>query len=462
MPATLKQVSPQLSIEFEGGQDTFAPGDTIIGRVYRRAHVVTPDAQIKISLHGRAKSKVVVGSSNNRQTYRSRFALIDPNKSSQVIFSGPLHIGMSERHSWRFAITIPTHWDHLVTNTQLDGAFVPDDPQLPPTVSTVSASSTGTEGFVEYYLQANLRVRGAKDKGVHEAIMPFNIYRYLEGPPTVDFKLKKTPLSQHFVQTQRLIPGMEDAELSRSQRMKKFFGTSSIPSMGFRLEVNVPGVIQLESPETVPFWLRVTPLWGRTSEVVRNVPQMVKVTGLTLKIRQIADVQGEGTFRWHTKDSTSDMSISLTGTLRKKTLEFLSTDNCPPIDIGRALGLRIGPNGAIGPRTLAPNPILSPNITTFNFKISHRLKWSLTLEVAGEMIELSHQGVGTDVVVLLPSDPSGGTFTAPPLATERSESWIRPPKDEEPPPSFAEVQKQDEKEAQNSLAQLEEGASSAV
>lgn len=465
------QRSPFLGIEFDDNREFYFPGDTIIGRVNRKSRIVCPDARIRISLHGRAKSKMVSGA-NSHQTYRGRFALLDGRRHSQVIFSGPLHIAADDREGqeWPFAMTIPTHCDPLTAQSFSEqDTFVPvhrdcsSAEELPPSMAATSSYSGRFEGFIEYFIRADLTTRGNSNMDMHTAIMPFQIRRCQAGPPIVDFKLRRVPCSRS-LSSQRLIPGMENAELSKSQRMKKFFGTSSVPSMAFRFEVDSPSVIQLDSPEAMPFRLQATPDWDKSSEIIRNVPQMIKVTGLTLKIRQITEIRCEGTISTHEDQTDDTMEIHFDEPLRQTPVEFLCTDQCPRIDIGAAIGLRIGPYGAIGIKKgfINAGTCLYPDTVIYNIRVAHKMTWLLKLEVAGEEMELRANRGERPVIILAESDDREPFSAAPPpLVTERADSWIRPPDEDEAPPTFEEVQKEDMKAAQNSLAKLEIGQSSA-
>lgn len=462
MPQTSRVSNTVLGIQLEGNQLAYGPGDTIIGRVYRKNPIVAPNAQIAISLHGRAKSKLEVSRGNSNNTYRGRFTLVNPRKHSQVIFKGPLHISKSgDAQEWPFAVTIPTYCEPV--RGQFD-TFLPSDAEalaqekLPPSYSG-SANGGGTEGFVEYFVQADLRYWGAKDSHNHTSTYPFYLRQYLPDPPIADFMLKRLQYNRA-VTSQRLVPGMEDAELTKSQKMKKFFGTSSVPSMVFSLEVETPTVIQLENPNTLPFRLRIVPWWDKTSEVIRDVPQKFKLTHFVLKLGQVGHIKCDGTFSTHDDSFNNKMTYNLNSLIRKhKTpIEVPCTDEWSPLDIGELLGLRFGHNGVTDRK---PWPVgtgrLAPSFRTYNIRVIHRLSWELKFEVAGEEVDVKPM-TEPQVVLIGPSDTRGEAYSALPPPTQSTESWIRPPDEGEAPPSFAEVQNEDKKEAQNSLARLENGS----
>lgn len=99
--------------------------------------------------------------------------------------------------------------------------------------------------------------------------------------------------------------------------------------------------------------------------------------------------------------------------------------------------------GSRGIASFDPSPYSSrlvPSFTTFNFKITHRLTYVLKGEIAGEKsaVAPTHH---VPIKVLLSSDPRLSD-QRPDSGPLRSDSWIRPPEDDEleAPPAFAEVE----------------------
>ena len=94
--------------------------------------------------------------------------------------------------------------------------------------------------------------------------------------PLADFDLK-TRIYPACIRTQRLIPGMENAELSFRQKTQKLLGSSKVPLLWYNVHVDYPAVIQLENPIPIPFKVRVVINRQRTSDIIVDVPQKIEL-----------------------------------------------------------------------------------------------------------------------------------------------------------------------------------------
>ncbi|RGP60354.1 hypothetical protein FSPOR_10686 [Fusarium sporotrichioides] len=462
MPRTGTSCSSLLGIRLEGDQHSYAPGDTIIGCVYRRNHVVSANASIFISVSGRTKTKIVVSRGNSTSTYRGRFNLIPP-RNRQKIFQGPLHIEFGgDEQVWPFAITLPKYVDpdHLQNGEQSE-SFLPlrtADHVLP---STYTYPTVGhTEAFVEYYLTAAMHL-GGKSETV-EATLPITVAGMDPTPPIADFGLKRAR-SSHQITTYRLVPGMDEVKLSFSQKFKQALQTTSVPQFAFDLFVGLPTTIQLDNPNPLPVQLHVVPNRKDTSEVLHDVPQKVKLSFLSIQVVTTTEVMCEGTFTPHTKDKNAEVNLGIMNVLSraKDGIYIPCTNDCSPIDIGAMIDLRLGCFGPGFPhRRGVQGHSFNPSFTTYNIRQSHRLKWEIRGTIAGELFK---ENGAIPVKLLAPSDERGpgpfeqdqkvpaadveaGGETEPiagPSQIQRNESWIQPPAEEEAPPSFIEVVKED-------------------
>jgi hypothetical protein len=114
-----------------------------------------------------------------------------------------------------------------------------------------------------------------------------------------------------------------------------------------------------------------------------------------------------------------------------------------PVDVGKALNIRIGGD--------AGTSSAFHDFTTFNVSLSHQLSWTARFEIAGE--ECTLHGVQPVKVLPQTSDRRPAGLTQPQSApTQRAESWMAPPAEIEPPPTFAEVER-DDKNQRNAHAQ---------
>ncbi|KAL4727266.1 hypothetical protein ACLX1H_006172 [Fusarium chlamydosporum] len=423
MPRTGTLCSPLLGIRLEGNQPSYSPGDTIIGSVFRQNHAVSAKATITISLSGRTKTKLVVSNGNNTTTYRGRFNLIPENAHRQKIFEGPLHIEVGgDAQAWPFALTLPKYVDpkHLQNGDQNE-SYLPlgaTDYVLPSTYTYPTAGST--EAFVEYVLSATLRLRGKSDADAAQATLPI-------------------------------------------KKFKQVLQSTSVPQFAFSLFVGLPTIIQLDNPNPIPFKLRIIPNRDTTSEVIRDVPQQVKLTFVSVRIATLTEVMCEGTFSPHTKEKNNEVDLCVMNALSgfKDGLYIPCSSKSPPLDIGEMIDLRLGCFGPGYPRRLGGGYMsFDPSFTTYNIRQTYRLKWEVKGTLAGE----EFKRIGTVPVKLLaPSDvrrsaplhqnqidPIGrptvvgeSSASAGPSQMHRNESWIQPPDEDEAPPSFTQAVKDD-------------------
>ncbi|KAF4949853.1 hypothetical protein FGADI_8597 [Fusarium gaditjirri] len=457
MPQTGPSMSLALGVRLEGDQHSYSPGDTIIGYAYRRSPVVSPDSSVTVSLSGRTKSKIVVHRTNSTSTYRGRFNLISESACSQKVFQGPFHIESGgDEQTWPFAITLPKHVDpRYLQDGGQDESFLPlgaTDHVLP---STYTLRSPGnTEGFVEYFVKATLRVTGKGNINMTEALLPFNVINLSPDPPIANFWLKGSR-SRQTMSSYRLVPGMEDAKLSFSQKMKQTFSTSSVPEFAYDLLVDVPTVIQLDNPTPIPFKLRALPDLNGTSETIKEIPQKVKLSSVSIRIVSSTEVICEGSLFPHKKEKHEEIDLCVESAIGsiKHDIYIPCTHESPPLDIGNMIDLRLGKLRPGFPHKPGGGYVqFNPTFTTYNIRHSHRLTWKVQGEIAGQRF----RALGTVALkILMPSNEQGrqgekdsfqraetqAAFDGAPGPSQlrRNESWIQPPDEGDAPPSFTEV-----------------------
>ncbi|KAH8688449.1 hypothetical protein BGZ61DRAFT_453226 [Ilyonectria robusta] len=453
MPLTSVHSTPMLGIRLEGGQTEFAPGDTVTGCVYRQAQIVSPDASIILRLHGRTKSRIHFSRGDlGVETYRGRFNLINTADHTQTLFQGPLHLpDGSDEQVWPFTITLPKYVDHttlgkvpeLCSWLPYTGGDVATRP-LPSTFHQQHSGFRATiEGFVEYFLRAELNVAGQGSSDVKEAVLPLNVRTLDPNAPIADFKLMPFR-SPRTLSSFRLIPGNEDVELSFSQKTKRLFGSKKVPTIKFNVEVDFPTVIQLENPNHIPFLVRLIPDWEKSSAVLKGVEQKVRLRQFTMSIMAQTEVMCEGTSAPHCADDRGELDLNIPPALAGIASEIYipCSDKAPPVDIGKMINLRVGGQGRLG--QVGPEISrgkLYPTFKTYNILHTHKLNWQIRVEIAKEDFIITGSA---KVTLLTPSDEGQSQKTsAPDPALQTSESWMEPPAEEQAPPSFTQVQAED-------------------
>ncbi|KAM5343919.1 hypothetical protein ACJ41O_012456 [Fusarium nematophilum] len=431
-----------------GGRREYAPGDTITGHVFRQSPTVSADSWVRIFICGRSKSKILerrrVPNENRTITsgpYRGRFDLVYSPDTAQKIFEGPLHIEEGgQEHAWPFAITLPLYSDPRCVADHDDNesylTLYGTQHPLPPSFETSAKGQRGDmEGFVEYWLEAELNLTKNGHIKQVEARLPFTVTPRNADPPLADFGLNTTTNGRE-VASFRLVPGMEHAKISFKQKMKQTFSSfsSTVPRFNFDVEVTVPTVIQLDNTSPIPFQIRVIPNWESTTEIIRDVTQKFKLTSVDLNISALSSV----TCGWNrTMRSTASTYLYASDAIEKLEDEIYLPfgEESEAIDLGQLINVRVGRHGRIGGGQGHHGSSLVPDFCTHNVSHSHELKWSVQTEIADDDFYVSAE---QKVTVLAAGDEREqlGSVRA------RSQLWIQPPPEEEPP-SFDQVEKED-------------------
>jgi hypothetical protein len=418
MPRTGFKSSDALALEIDNYQSLYCPGDTISGRVVRIAHIVHPSAYLNVALYGRAKSKITTHTQHGTYIYRGRFNFFTPTQLVETLFQGPIHIpANTEPKAWPFKIKIPSNPSPAAVmeeNLECDSYLSLAEENikkapLPATFyNTGEVPGTRFEGYVEYYVQAQL-VELENRKVMSEASFP--IFLRERGGDTLlyDVSLNKRRFTGTF-KTYRLLPGMEDAKLSIVQKSKSFLRSSKIPQLSFSLRVECPETIQLDSPNHLPFMICIIPDHEQTNEEIMTNRPKFKLTFFHLDLQAITAVACAGPIAHESTKDKVMYDFGLDSTYAPESGEPIGlpysishTDDEHLLDIGAILQLRVQSNGVsvLGKCVSESTARIHAGFTTFNISHGHRLRWGLTVSVAGE--SMSANGL-QDVVLMAPSE----------------------------------------------------------
>ncbi|KAH8692319.1 hypothetical protein BGW36DRAFT_303750 [Talaromyces proteolyticus] len=405
MPRTEKIGSASLQIDVASPPSwTFAAGDTIIGTVIRLSPIVAPEATVTIDLIGRVKTKISVrkntGNGTRTEHYRGRWILI---RTSQVLHRGPLHLAEghgigSDCLSWPFSIEIPTRpLASLAQNNSDQQSYLPlnnvaEHPLPGSFYSFRNGWSTKSEAFVEYYLESTIRYtrKGSYETG--NATRPVTLQHPSSGSIPASQQLQRRTF-QITVQTQRLLPGMEHAELSFTQKTKKFFHSSKVPTFGFNIEIHLPSAIELEIPSPIPFVIKFSSNTVSTSPIIQDTVQTVRLNSVRMLLKSTTTVIAPGNFlasNTHndTQSNEHDLGLHTIFSKLEKPIEFESTKGDQEVDIGTMLQLILCPNGLYtGSRRLGLVSPISPDFVTYNIKHWNALLLEFLFTVADEKVE---------------------------------------------------------------------------
>ncbi|ROW13594.1 hypothetical protein VPNG_04603 [Cytospora leucostoma] len=341
MPPSQHKVGPELDIQLDNIGRPYKPGDVITGRVLRRAQTVSPRATVTIQLLGRAKTKIVVtrhtGQSTTQSYYRSRFNFFEDAQTRRQLHDGPIHVTSGgSPEIWEFAINVPLTPSPLAIrahNPKPESSFlslIANDIASYPLPSSFATEGrklhTRFEGYVEYHLEASLLQQGSHHEKAITATLPIQLRT-----PSMPYPLVNFDLQQHAwpctVSAYRLVPGMENAELSFKQKSQQFFRSSKVPKFAFTVWTSCPGVIQLGNPTPIPFLVRIVPDKKRTSEVLHDVPETARVNALDFVIKADTTVIAPGTFTTHDGKDSIHYNINIPVTSRGLQVAPQGTDD---------------------------------------------------------------------------------------------------------------------------------------
>lgn len=412
MPPTRALSNTELGIRLEGDQTEYAPGDTIVGYVFRREHLVTQISSLSIQLVGRTVSTATIICETGLSRYHGGSNLI-PQHTKQKLHQGPLHIAHGDKKSWRFAITIPRYVDptHFKDGDNSESYLPLEATNKPLPSSFTLFGGERTEAFIEYFVRASLRSKDENRKESWLAKLPITV---TNRSPLVGSRLH-TQSYFYSSMSYRLIPGMEETKLSLPQIVKQAMRISSVPRFGFNLQVDMPEVIQINDPNPIPFRLRAIVNRDFTSEEIRNSPPKIKLKWMSIQIIATTEVICQGS---HTMEEESEMDLDIMNqiSIRGQDVYIPCTEHGSSIDIGNLVDLRLDRYYNVCPKHQGPAPF-TPSLVTYNIRRSHRLKWMVAVEFGGQVIQK------TEIIMLRILGPSRGLDVPVPGSQDTHESW---------------------------------------
>ncbi|CRL18784.1 unnamed protein product [Penicillium camemberti] len=371
---------------------SFTPGDTIIGNLVRRAHIVTSEATVTLTLSSRIHTHLTPGGKEKQVS--DNWHILYPRE--EVIFRGPLHLpeGSNESLSWPFSLQIPTKpVDMLGKKFAQAGSFLALDRDqtihhpLPGTFSTLGSDSSLASGcFIEYYLSAKLKYNFGSPQ-VCSATWKVDIRH----PVVVVEKSqleRVTRLSiEGQVQSQRLLPATSDAKLSLKQKAQKVFGSSKVPKFYYQVDLTSPRILKLGDAHNLPLVLHIAPLDDKTSDSLKGTTQEARINWIKLSLVCYTDIIVTGCHPVHKDRHRFSLNLHL-----EKVFDSLESPLTLPlghqnvsINIGDMFQLVLHSTGLTSSdlRLHDLTPIY-PDFVTYNIKHTHAIDWKISITIAGE------------------------------------------------------------------------------
>lgn len=347
----------------------------------------------------------------------------DPGTTTQILHSDkPLHIAAgSNGVSWPFVMTIPASIDPNTLSSQRISqkqSFLSLEPEavaaqpLPSSFRSRGFSS-GIGAYVEYVLEAELEMCERGKTKTSRAALPVQVLNFVPGPPITDFQLTRRSHHRRIV-SQRLVPGLRDGELSFSQKAQQFIGSSKLPTFAFMVHVDLPTHLQIWNMNYMPLRIGIEPLWDNTTEIIRDVPQRIKIESLGVRLEPSLRIRS-GDFKASDSKEIDIIAPDAVRSLEEDIYMAWGTPGAneskqPAIDfieLGELLDFRLGRKALRH---------LYPSFTTYNIQHSYKLSFDLRGAFDDDKIKVTSSH---EVNVLPP--------------------WV-PPSEYEPPPSFAQSQ----------------------
>lgn len=430
MPPTVAISCPALGISLAGAVTRYSPGDVIIGHIYRTTPTVAPHARLTVTLYGRSESCMIMTKGMASSEDYGCLNFFDPGTTTQILHSDkPLHIEAgSNGVSWPFVMTIPSSIDYDTLNAQRisqNQSFLSLEPgavaaQPLPSSFRSRGFSSGIGAYVEYVLEAELEVSERGKTKTSRAALPVQVIDFVPGPPVTEFLSTRRSHNRRIV-SQRLVPGLRDGELSFSQKAQQFIGSSKLPNFAFKVHVELPTLLQIGNKNCMPLRIGIEPLWDSTTEMIRDVPQRIKIESLAVRLDPSLRIKSRDFKASDSKQIDivpSDVIRNLEGDVYMAwgTAGAIESNQQPRIEfieLGELLDFRLG-RKSLGH--------LYPSFTTYNIQHSYKLSFDLRGVFDDEKIKVISNH---EVNVLPPSRPRDRRV---------------PPSEYEPPPSFAQSQ----------------------
>lgn len=379
---------------------TYIAGDTIIGSVNGCSHIGASDAMVSLALVGQAKTLIEREGCNVTNKYYGVWELFE--FAPQILHRGPIHIpeaNSSEKINIPFSINIPetaslsAFRDHGQAESfiPLHAGFIAQHP-LP---GTFSSEWSGAKLCIDYHLRAQLQYKRHGSWQVQRATAPITLGHPTVDPSTICFALQRRSIACR-VRGHDLRPSMQSEKLSLTQKAQRMFRSSRTLGLSFAVEMLMPLHIQLDNPAPIPLILRVVPQQNGSSGVIKDAVQPVKINWMRLSILSQVEIvckpEGSGCCKIAKDENvfTQPLGLKRVFSERKEPIVTVSGPRDQQINIGSILHLVLSHDGLrSGDERLSRSVSIQPSFVTFNIRLSHKLIWEMSLDIAGETRTLS-------------------------------------------------------------------------
>lgn len=248
--------------------------------------------------------------------------------------------------------------------------------------------------MVEYAINARLNYIHRGARRVFYTTLPITLRHPLDSSARLGETKECHIYHPLKIQSQRLLPGMEDVELSLGQKTRRLFHSSKVPEFWYEITMGMPTAIQLNSSEPFPLVFTFLPRDDKTSGSIKNHPQKIHIKWVNLRLHCTTAVMAASNLRENY--AQKDQQIYEVNLHLQKVFDELGTSlvisstgkGNEPINLGNMFQLNLRSDGlyTAGKRLVRWPSINSiyPDFTAYGIKHTHSLEPSVSLSIAGE------------------------------------------------------------------------------
>lgn len=379
---------------------TYYAGDTIIGSVNYCPHLAAADVIISLALIGLTKTSITRNNGTSSHTSDGVWKLFD--FAPQVLYRGPVQIPQDNSEINRtFSIHIPetASLSAIRNHTQAE-SFIPFHAAYiahHPVPGTCSAKWIGAELCIDYHLQAQLKYKSHGSWVVQRATAPVTLGHRMIDPRAISFALQRQSISSGY-----RLPSAQDEKLSLTQKTRQMFSLSKKPEVFFTVDMDMPLHIQFDNPTPIPLVVRVVPHGNETSTTTADVAQEIKINSMELSIQSKTEIicksSGLGQYKIPKAENVFTQKLGLRKLFQELETPITSSGmQEQKINIGNMLQLVLRHDGLrSGNIRLSRSVGIQPSFVTFNIKLSHKMIWEISLDIAGKTRKISSE-VGVSI-----------------------------------------------------------------
>lgn len=321
--------------------------------------------------------------------------------AQDVVRDGPLHHpeNSNDPLSWPISVQIPTMPSPSVGKGHTDvTSFTPLENPSTFLAGTFSAHGSDypnrLEGVVEYAIHARLNYIHHGAHKVFYTTLPITLRHPVDSSVRLG-ESKECRIHQPLkIQSHRLLPGMEDAELSLGQKARKLFNSSKVPEFWYEITMQMPTAIQLNNREPFPLVFGIFARDDKTSEGIMAHPQKIQINWVNLRLHCTTGLMAPSNLRenYAQKDQeTNKMNLHLHKVFDELEAPLMVSSTGKgneAIHLGNMFQLNLKSDGLYtADKRVVRWPSLNsiyPDFTAYGIKHTHFLEPSVNLSIAGE------------------------------------------------------------------------------